>query len=128
MLCLDEDDLIQNFPEAPMPDPWDSLKNEVLSALRESIRDFASELKDAARSFLDDQAVKIAEEKWRQLNAPTEEERQLAESNLRHLQGQIGAEIARLQLATTSRAAELLERVVSTAIGVLVRIAPALLG
>lgn len=128
MLCLDEDDLVQNYSEAKMPEPWEALKDEVLSALREEVKDFASELKDSAHSFIQDQAVVIAREKWRQLNASTPEEKELAASNLRHLQGQIGAEIARLQLAASVRGGELLERVLSTAIGVLVKIAPALLG
>lgn len=128
MLCVDADDLETNyFPEVRMSEPWEALKTEVLSALHESVKDFAGELKSSAKDFLHDQAVVIAREKWRQLNASTPEEKAIAESNLRHLQGQIGAEIARLQLAATSSAAALLERVFTTAISVLIKIAPALL-
>lgn len=111
-----------------MAELWEPLKDEILSALKEGVKDFSSELKDSAQVFLGDQAVAIAREKWRQLQASTPDEKSIAESNLRHLQGQVKAEIARLQLAATDRAGSLLERVLTTAIGVVIRIAPALLG
>lgn len=111
-----------------MDKPWDDLENEILSLLLEETKDFSSELKGAVHAFLKDQASLIAKEKWRHLHADTDSERQIALSNLRHLQGQIGAEIARLKLASTERASALLERVLSAAIGFAIRIAPALLG
>jgi hypothetical protein len=128
LICTDIDDLHQNLPEEKMPEPWNNLKDEILSILLEETRGFSSELKDAARSFLQDQAVVIAKEKWRHLHAETEEERNIAASNLRHLYGQIGAEIARLQLVTTERAGALLERVLSTTIRFALKIAPTLFG
>jgi len=125
MCCLCEAWTIE---EVDVAEPWEALKDEVLAALKESAAGFSGDLKASAQAFLRDQAVAIAREKWRQLNASTDEEKAIAESNLRHLQGQVGAEIARLQIAATQQAGALLERVLSTAVGVLVRVGPKIFG
>jgi hypothetical protein len=124
---VDADDLSRDLPEEPMSEPWKELQDKVLSILLEETKDFSSELKESAELFMRNQAASIAREKWRQLNAESEEERKIAESNLRHLHGQIGAEIARMQLVATERAGALMEKVISTTISLLLEIGPKLL-
>lgn len=110
-----------------MAEPWEPLKDEILSAIEESAKDFAGELKISASAFMREQAISLAKEKWRELQASTPEEKEIARSNIRHLQGQVGAEIARLQLAASERAGALFERVLTTAASVVVRMAPSIL-
>jgi CO dehydrogenase/acetyl-CoA synthase beta subunit len=125
---VEEDELEREFPETIMSNPWDALKDEVSSLLRDEVKDFISETKPELMSFLKDKAETIAREKWAELKATTDDERELARSNLKHLRGQIGAEIARLQLASTERAGALLKKVLETTIGIVIRVGPALLG
>lgn len=127
LLCVDESDLEANLPEAKMSEPWEPLKNEVLALLKEGAQEVASELKPAAQAFLEDIAVQGAKEKWRALNASDPNERSIAESNLRHLQGQAVAEMKKQQLAITHWAEGILGKTLEVALGFLVKIAPALL-
>ena len=110
-----------------MPEPWEGLRDAILATLEEGVSDFTSDLKDAARDFIKEQAEKIAKEKWRQLTASTDGERSIAEANIKHLQGQIKGEIARLNLAVTAHAEDLLKKVFDTVIAFVLRLAPALL-
>lgn len=110
-----------------MSEPWDALKDEVLSLLEEGVRDIASEVRPALQEFLREAALRAAKEKWRSLNAASQEERDIAESNLRHLRGQVVAEARRQQLALTSSAETILAKVLDVVLGALVRIVPRLL-
>ena len=129
MLCVDVDDLDKNyFPEVPMPppEPWETAKDEILALLKSETADLKGELKDAAESFLQDQAVQIAQETYR-ANFGTDDEKEIAKSNLRHLRGQRTAEIKRLQVAATERAENFLGKVLSVAQGLAEKLIPVVL-
>lgn len=128
MLCLDTDDLEQLPEETIMPNPWDALKDEVLGVLKDEVKEFAADTRPELEQFLKDKAEAVAREKWAELRAIDDDERELARSNLKHLRGQIEGEIARLQLAATERAGALLKKVLETAVGVLIRMGPVILG
>lgn len=114
--------------EDDVSDPWDELKDGILGALRESIAGFSSSLRDSIQPFLREQALKMAKEKWRAIHADTDEEREIAESNLRHLRSQVEAEVSRLGLAATSEAEKLLQKTLEVTANVLLRIGPKVLG
>lgn len=129
MLCVDVDDLVQNYhPEVPMPppEPWESAKDEILALLKEETADLKGELKDAAQDFLKAQAVQIAQETYR-AQFGTDDEKEIAKSNLRHLRGQRTAEIKRLQLAASERAENFLAKVLSVAQGLAEKLIPVVL-
>lgn len=111
-----------------MPEPWAGLKDKVFEILRGEVADFIDETKPELTSFLKDKAIEIAKEKWAELHAPTEAERDFARANLKHLKGHIIAEAAILQLATTDHTKELLKKVLSVAVETIIRISPVLLG
>lgn len=110
-----------------MAEPWEALKDEILSLMKESLKDLADEVKEDANAFLEDIAIQAAKEKWRSLNASDPNERAVAESNLRHLRGQSVAEMKRLELALSDRAEGLFEKILDVSLGFLIKIAPALL-
>jgi len=115
MLCVADD-----LEDSEMAEPWDELKDGILEALKDGVKSFSGELKDSIQPFLKEQAVAIAREKWRSMNADTPEECEIAESNLRHLKGQCAVEIKRLELAASKEAEALLRKTFEVAIGVLI--------
>jgi Mg-chelatase subunit ChlD len=114
--------------EENMAEPWDALQAELLIVLTDGIKGFLKETKPELEAFLQEKAVEMAREKWRSLNASTESERGVAETNLRHLSAQVGGKVAELKLATTRHAEELIVKLVETAAGILLRIGPGMLG
>lgn len=111
-----------------MAEPWDALQAELLVVLKDGVKEFLGETRPELEAFLKEKAVEMAREKWRSLNASTESERGVAETNLRHLAAQVGGKVAELKLATTRRAHELIVKLVETTAGILLRIAPGMLG
>jgi len=112
-----------------MAEKWKDLEKEVFSMLAQAVSDFAVETKaDKIGDFLKLKAKQIAQEKWRSIKAGTAEERERAEANLKHLYAQVAGEIATLELAATSRARDLLTKVLEVGIDTIRRIVPKLIG
>lgn len=128
LLFVDAEELDSQYPEVKMADPWDSLKDEILALLRDGAQEISSYLKPAATSFMEDVAIQAAREKWNAIHATSDEDRALHESNLRHLEGQAKAEIARLKLATTSWAEAILKKTLEVGLGAVSRFGPRIFG
>lgn len=109
-------------------DPWGELEKEILGVLEDGVRDFAEETKGEIGDFLKKKAKQIAEQKWISINAVTPEARSMAKSNLGHLRAQVKGEVARLHLAATQQAQDLLSSVLGVTLEFVRRIAPSLLG
>lgn len=72
-----------------MPDsiPWSSLKDDVLSLLKESVHDLVNVEKDDVKAFLSDIAEQGAKQSWLLLNG-TDDEKAQAPVNLKSLKAQ----------------------------------------
>lgn len=110
-----------------MSEPWTLLSAELESLLRREVKDFVNETRPELQEFIADRARDMAREKWISIHGNADD-RLIAESNLNHLRAQIAGEIARLDLAVTMRAKDLLSKVFDTALSVLIKLGPALLG
>lgn len=109
-----------------MTEPWDDLKDGVLGALRESLSEFASDSR--VEEFVKAKVADFAREKWLAQTAGTPDERAEHEANLRHLAAQVEAEVAELKIRANTAAKATLSKVLETAGGILLRLAPKLLG
>lgn len=109
-----------------MPEPWEALKDETLAVLRAGVSDIVDDFKPDLNYFLEQVAAQAAREKWRTLHA-SGPEKAIAEQNLRHLAAQAKGEAVRVNLALSAHAKTILDKVLDTAIGLLIRILPVLL-
>lgn len=124
MCCLCD---IEEIEEGDMAEPWEGLKDQVLAVLEEGIKDLSKDLLPQAKEVLHEIAVQAAKEKWRSIHAETEEERNIAESNLRHLKGQATATMKLAQLSASHKTQDVLKKVLEVSLEALVRIGPSVL-
>ena len=110
-----------------MSNPWDELGGQVLSLLKQSVSDFVSSEKPEVEAFLRDKAAEIARQTWISLNGTSEEEKQTARENLRHLKAQVIMEAASLQIVATAKALGLLSKVFDVVANFLIQYAPKIL-
>lgn len=107
--------------------PWDELGSQVLSLLKQSVSDFVSSEKPEVEAFLKDKAQEIARQTWTSLNGASDDEKQVARENLRHLKAQVIMEAADLQIVATAKALGLLSKVFDVAANFLIQYAPKIL-
>lgn len=124
MCCLCD---IEKIEEGDMAEPWEGLKDQVLAIFEEGLKDLSKDLLPQAKEVLCEIAVQAAKEKWRSIHAETEEERNIAESNLRHLKGQVTATMKLAQLSTSRKTQDVLKKVLEVSLEALVRIGPSVL-
>lgn len=123
LLCKSEE-----LENDAMAEPWDELKEALVGTLTEGIKDFVSDVKPELQDFIVKKAEEAAKWKWESIHAGSDAEREEAKQNLLHIAAQVGGEAARLELVAGKHAKNLLKKVFDVALGVLVKIAPALLG
>ena len=100
----------------------DELRDEIEALLKAEIDDFKDEVKAEAGPFLKEKATQIAKQIIRAELASTDDEKEIAKTNLNHLAAHVKGEIIRLELATTKRAGELIEKIITTLANAVIRL------
>jgi len=126
LLCVDPDEMEDDVSDNKA-DPWRDLEIQIFDAIREELSGFLHEMKPGFDEFIREKSIAIAREKWAEMNASNDAERELAAYNLRHLRSQIDAETARLKIASSERALLALRKVLGTVIEILCRVGPSIL-
>lgn len=109
-----------------MSEPWNELKDAIFLSLKEALRGFLDQAE--VDKFIEEKALQFAREKYLAETASTPAKRQEHLDNLRHLQSQIEGEVATLEIAASTLARETLTRILEAAGGILLRLAPKILG
>lgn len=111
----------------PVPSPWSSLKDDVLSVLKQSVQDFVDLQKPQAQALLAEIADQGAKQAWLLLNGSDVEKAQ-AEGNIRSLKAQAIIGLADGVIVTATELKAAFVKVVETVGTFLLMNAPKLLG
>lgn len=109
-----------------MSDEWDALRDTIVETLRSTLKDFVADAQ--VDEFVKEKAAQWAREKW--LSQTEKDEAKKAEhlANLGHLAAQVAGEAAALEIKASRTAKALIGKVLEAAAGLLLRLAPKLLG
>lgn len=109
-----------------MSEPWKDLEDAVLATLRESVKDFLDDV--YIDDFLKAKSIEFAREKYMAESSSDPVIRQEHLDNLKHLKAQVAGEAATLQIAMSTAAHHTFVKILETAAGLLVKVAPSILG
>ncbi len=111
-----------------MSNPWDALSTEVLTTLSDSVKDFVDVQKPEVQTFLREAAQDMAKQTWISVSPNSSDDaKEEAKANIRHLKAQVIAEAADLDILATAAAKSLLSKVFETVGNFLIQYGPKIL-
>lgn len=95
---------------------WDELKGSILAVLTEGLDEYIGEHKEETEEFLKKKAEQLAEWKWKQITAQSDEDKWRATQMLEHLEAHVALEVASLAMAANKQAKGILTAVLKVAV------------
>ena len=93
-----------------MANPWDPLVAQLTPILKSSLSDLVDLGKQEVQDFIQKQAEQYAKQTWLSINAPSDEDKQEAVDNLRHLKAQVIVDAMDLKIVSSAKIISLLTK------------------